>query len=393
MSYKPEPNNEVVINDSGDLPEVSNGRHQLKDNTVYRFSGFITSSNGLELGSATVLKGGYGATDGFIHTGTSTAVYARDVGLFIDDMYIHAPGGTIFDCVDTVDSEVLILDSSFSDAAGLGNIADLGTLDGFRVPTFKSCNFEEFDAGLTLTGSCDKVFFSGCPLRTVTASNVTILTFDASFSTDIIDITDCYVKSVQSDTQVINVDASATISEVFQYRGTTHDATVTKSNILTGAADAQKVGYNVQDSDPVRNSSVIGELSLDSATTTTITTQDTYTTVDGATSLGNESERVTQSSNGVLQYDGRRDVNVHISASLTAEVPNNTEVSLAITKNGTVEPTSEAQITGKGSVPSNVSTSGVEDIQNGDTISLQIKNNTGTEDIPVERYNISFLGG
>lgn len=386
--------NRVVVQSADDLPSPVGGRHPLADNTVYDFFGIVTSPHGLELGQNTPIVGRHGSTDGFIHTGGSAALYSRDRPFFAESLYVHAPGGTLFDLVDTAGSEMLVESVSFADAAELGRIASLGTISGFRVPSFKGCNFEDFDGGLTFTGNPDKVFFSESPFRSVTESGVTILTFDASFDCAIVDITTCYVKYVQPDTVVIDVDGSATISEVFQYTGTTHDATVTPSNILTGAAGVGVVGYRVRDCYPLSDSAVVGELAADGSITasTGAAGQDTYTVLDdGATSLGQEAERVSQQSDGVLVYDGKKDVKVHVTASLTVVTGGDT-VAAAISKNGTVQATSEMETQSAAGVPVPLSLSSIEVLTTGDTIAVQVKNVDAASDFTVDSYHLSFFG-
>lgn len=385
-------NQQVNVFSASDLPAPTGGTHTLEDNTAYCFNGFVTSPHGLELGNSTPLLGRHGSLDGFIHTGTNTALTGTDAGFFARDMYFHAPGGTMFDLAGDQSTEMLVESCSFSDAAGIGQMASLGTIDGYRVPSFKGCNFEHFAAGLIFDGAPDKIFISGSPMRSVTASGVTILTFAGSLDVDIVDMPDNYVKDVQSDTEVIHVETGGSPTDIFQYRGTTHDSSVTTSNILTGEAGEGVVGYRIDNAYPLRDSAVVGELSLDAPTTVTIPAQDTWTTVGGTTSLGNESVRVSQPAAGILQYDGRKNTNVHITASCTVEAPSNESFAMAIAKNGTIEPTSEAQGEGQGNAPAFVAPSGIEDLTTGDALSLQIKNLSSASDITVNLYNLNFSG-
>lgn len=385
-------NNIEYVDEASDLPDADGGERQLVDNTAYYFTGFVDDPASLRLGNTTPIIGAHGGISGYIHTGGGDAIVGTDKGVFMRNVYIHAPGGTIFNVSGDTTTEVLIEMSAFSDAAGIGEIASLGTFDGFRVPSFKGCNFEDFQDGLTFTGQSDKVFFSESPLRGVSQSNVTILHFDANCDTDIVDITDCYVKGVQSDTVVIDVDPSATIAGIFQYRGTTHDSTVTKSNILTGAAGVEAVGYRVDGSHPLSDSGQVGEISLDSSTTVTISSADTYTVLDdGATSLGDDTERFSQQSNGVLQYDGKKDINAHITGYVSLDTTGDT-VAVAVSKNGTVETTSEMEVTGSNAAQSFVSTNGTVGLATGDTVEVQIKNTDTNTDLPVSALTINAVG-
>lgn len=381
----------TVIQSTDDLPEVENGRHQLEDGMTYWFDEIVVSQYGLELGQNNRFYGWHGSQSGFICTGGGPALYGDGVPFFADNFYAHAPGGTVFDLTADIDTEFLVNGCAFSDAAGLGNIASLGTIDGFRVPSFKECNFEDFDDGITFNGTCDKVFFAETPFRTVTSSNVTVLTFGSDFNCEIVDMTDNYVKDVQSDTQVIDVDPSATISEVFQYRGTTHDPSVTPDNILNGAASVSAIGYRVDGSYPLSDSTVVGELTLDGSFTIPINSAGTYYQISGPTISGNEDERISSSS-GQMTYEGKKAIKPRIQASLTLDAGNK-EFRVAIAKNGVPQQTTEMWGIGRGSgSPISIQTSGIEKLETGDTVSVHIQNTGGTGDLTALAMNMNLQG-
>ena len=377
---------QATIFSRDDLPSPTNGTHTLEDNTAYVFNGFVTSPYGLELGTATPLIGRHGSIDGFIHTGQNTALVGTDAGFFARDLYFHAPGGTMFDLTATQSTEMLVESCSFSDAAGLGEIASLGTIDGYRVPSFKGVNFENFASGLTFDGTPDKIFFEGCPFRGVTASNVTIVTFASTLDVDIAKLsTDCYIKDVQSDTVV--VDAQSQPNEYFKYINVDHDSTVTKSNILTGTVGAQAVGTVVTDSFPLADSEVTGELDLDSSTTVTGSGAAPAQVV-GTTTLNN-AERTSTPSNGVIQYDGKPDEKtiIHINASVSGA---NTEYAVYVGRNGS--PISRSRALGflaNSSSPTGTTALAELKLVQGDTVSAYIENVGGTKDLTVETLAIT----
>jgi len=381
----------VAVSDSSDLPATSNGRHQLADDTVYEFDGIVTSTSGLELGDNSPLVGAHAGHDGFINTGGGAAIYGRDVPFFCDALYVHSPGGTLFDLQGTSE-EFLCTLSSFNNAAGVGNISTLGTIDGFRVPTFINANFGNFDAGLTLTGSPDKVHFVNTPFREVTASNVTCVTFDGSFSTDIGSFQGCYVKGVQPDTVVIDYQGTLP-TEVFQYLSTTHDSTVTQSNILTGNVGVGVVGVRVSDSYPLADSRTTGVLSLDSETTTTISSQNTYTLISGATTLAS-AERVTQAgSDAQVQAEGRRRVKVHLEFNGSFTGQNGDLYEFAFFLNGSVLSETETVVEARGkNAPLPVSFTTIQEVSDGDTFSAHVKNDSSTSDLTMKAYNVTITG-
>lgn len=393
-------NNVELISSSDDLPDVENGRHQLETQTAYKFSGFVSSQYGLELANSSPLLGTHGGIDGFIHTGGGTAIYGRDSHYFSADMYVHAPGGTIYDLQATQSEEMLVESVSMNDAAGLGEIGNLGTIDGFRVPSFKGCNFGDFKAGLTLTGTPNKIFFEASPFRGVTESGVTMFEYDANFDGDVVDYTDNYVKQVQSDTEVIRVDASATINDVFQYRGTTHGQSVTEDNILVGAAGSDVVGYRVSDAYPIADSVAVANYFLDSASTVvSITTQATsktdesaYVTIPGTTS-SNASARFTLGDNEAT-YDGKKTTLTHLQAVTSLGTSSGDRVSIAWFADGSLVAGTATRVLTSGTgnaVGKSVSSIGVDmEATSGTTYDARVANLDSTTDVDVGELNASL---
>jgi hypothetical protein len=374
-----------IINSVGDLPEADdNGEIHLTDDRAYAFHDFIMSSDTLVLGDRTPILGTHGSMAGFIHTDGGTAIKATDDPVFLRNLYIHALGGTAFDFSADDTTEILVESVSLSDAAALGNMSDIGTVDGYRVPSFKGCNFEDFDSGFTFTGTSKKIFFSECPFRGVTADSVTVLEFDADCDTDIVDITDCYMKGLQSDTKV--VDVAGTINEIFQYRGTTHNSGVTKDNILNGSVGTEAVGTRVSDCFPLGDSDVSGSVSLDSSTTVT-DSGSSATEIGGTTTLRN-AERTDSPNAGELRYIGKDDRTADVTAVVSVS-GSNTEFQIAIALNGTVQ----SRTTAKGFLPNNsnavtVTTGGNFDLTENDVLTATVENTGGNTDLTAEELNL-----
>lgn len=392
-----------MVEDQSDLPEPSGGFHQLEDGEVYHFVGFVTSPYGLELANSSPLVCSHGGVDGFIHVGGNTAIKGDGANYLHKDMYVHAPGGTIYDLSAGTDKEMLVESVSFSDAAGLGNIASLGTVDGFRVPTWKGVNFEDFNEGLTLTGTTDKIFFQSCPFRGVSESNVTILDFDSGLEVDLVDIPNSYVKGVQSDTEVINVDPAATINSQFQYRGTTHDETVTPSNILTGDADKDKEPYWVSGCYPLSDTAIYGGYDIDSPGTITINSQASseddeaaYEPVDLPTT-DTGLARFTHSSPNEIEYVGKRLRTLSIDISMSAETGNDEILAIAVFKNGSILTDSETKF----SVSAAIFVGGVagngngkvitEGVEQGDTFDVRVANLGSATDVDVDEMTVDIV--
>lgn len=386
---------QVNVFSSADLPAPTNGRHTLQDNTVYRFYGFVTSPYGIELGNATPLVGRHGAADGFIHTGTNTALVGTDAGFFARDLYFHAPGGTMFGLSANASTEMLVESCSFSDAAGIGQIGSLGTISGYRVPSFKGCNFEEFAGGITFDGSPRKIFFEGCPFRNITASGVTIVTLASTLDTEIAKLsTDCYVKDVVADTEVLRTEPGGEPGEYLKIINVdVLDPDLQRSNILTGALSGESVGVIVTDSYPLANSKVTADLDLDAATTVTGSgagpARVAGANITSTTTLMN-AERTSKPTEGVIRYGGKPDqkLTVHTNMSVSGA---NTEFAVYLGKNGSVIPRSRSLgfLANSSSPTGTVSLAEIE-LTTGDTVSAYLENTGGTKDLTAETMGLTL---
>ena len=181
-------NGVVRVQGSEDLPNASGGTHTLDAMTAYQFDGIISSQAGIELGPTTPLVGVHGSYSGFQHTGSGAAIISNGDPIFMDALVVHS-ADTIFDATADSSTEILITESAFFDFMGMGTISDLGTIDGYRVPSFKTCSFEDFDSGLTFTGTSDKLYIANTPIRNV-QDGATAITFSSGDDTEHIDISE-----------------------------------------------------------------------------------------------------------------------------------------------------------------------------------------------------------
>jgi hypothetical protein len=386
------------IQNAADLPPAeATGRHELDANTAYWFDGFVTSPAPIALGDTTPLLGNHGGVSGFIYTGgTGAAIRGTDVPFFARDVSVSAPGATMFDLAADATTEVLVESCSFADPAGFGNIADLGTIDGFRVPSFKGCNFEDFDAGLTFTGTADKIFFSECPFRAVTASGVACVTLGTGADVDIVDITGCYGKDFQSDTEFVHTEAGGEPTDVLQIRGTTFDGSVTKANILTGALDETSVGVSVGNSWPLSDSKPGASYANTAMSTVTINAQDPG---DGSEAVKIDTpteafppvtDRFTHTSPNRATYIGRRDFKANAAATVSVS-GSNTTVALYLARNGTLLDRSKVDITtASAGQPRNVTIVARAELEPDDYLELYLANEGGTGDITVSTLDLTI---
>jgi len=386
-----------LITTADDLPPVENGRHQLDDQTVYIFQDIVFSDAGLELAFNSPLIGYHGGISGFVHTDGGPAIYGRSGNVFARDLFVSAPSGQVLNIQGDTTNEVLVESVSFNTGNGImSSIADLGVIDGMRVPTFLDCNFGGFDSGLTFTGPPDKVFVSRSPFREVSEPGVTVLEFDSEFSTDIVEIVDSYVKGVQSDTVVVRFDSAATFTETFGYRGMSHDGTVTEANVLTEGVEVDTVGVRVANSPPIPNSKAFVSYTLDSQTTTTINTQTAsrddgaaYERVAGATTTTTNARFTT--GDNTAEYLGKRGRVISLTATTSLSTGTGDVVVAAWFVNGELIPSSAVRIQmnqqGGGVAKSITAIGAVGDIDTGDTYDVRLANLDSTTDIDVGELN------
>lgn len=386
-----------VVRSPDDLPDASGGVRQLEAGTAYLFAGFVSDTATLELASdsASPLLGWHGSTSGYIHTGGTTAVTGTDADFMMRDMYLHAPGGEVVNLSGDQTTEMLVESHSTSDAAGIGNAASLGVIDGYRVPTFKGCNFEDFDSGFEFDGTPAKIFFSECPFRDITASNVTAITLRDTLDVDIVDLPGNYAKDFQADTEFVRTEAGGEPTDVLQLRGTTFDGSVDKSNILVGALNETSVGVNVESCWPLADSSPSASYSLDGSTTVTITNQDPgdgseAVKIDGtATTVESQvTDRFTHTSPNRITYGARRDFKARVAATVSVS-GSNTTVAIYAVKNGTVLNRTKVDITtaSAGQPRSAALTSRIPFTQD-DYLEIWLANEGGTGDITVSTLEV-----
>lgn len=387
-----------VVRSTDDLPDPdADGFRQLEDQTVYLFADVVMDEYGLELGDVTPLIGWHGGQSGFVNIGSQPTIKTRDVPLFMRNLYVHTPGGTLFDLSASDTTEFLVESCAFSDLPGttesLGNISDLGEVNGYRVVTFKGNSFGDFEAGLLVSGTSQKVFFSGCPFRRVSDTGVTILKGDSSLDTGIFKISsDCYFKDVKTDTKIVDIDPAASISEYFKYINVDHDSTVTNEDTLNGLVGVDSVGSIVRNSFPLADSTVLGEIALSTQFTLTGSGAGPTEIISPNWNLIT-GERISLADSRI-QYDARFDGDVKIDARVTVTGAN-TQFEISVQRNGqAIEDRSKAADTITGSSARSTVTTSVtyQDVsaENNDDFGVFLENIGGSTDLDVVNANVDI---
>lgn len=377
---------EEHIRSSKDLPAASGGFHQLEDATLYVLHGTIQSSNGLRHNGSSMVRGNDMRNDIFDYTGTDAAHKVRGDEFFIRDMTTMADSGKAFD-LDAQDDETADKDKNDFYATDTAFIMcdDLGTIDGFRVITLKSVALDNWNTGLTLTGDPNKVLVTDSTFRDPDSGATQALLFDTNITVDFVDISGTFFKRFENSVDGINFNGTLGQNGVLQRNlfGTT-------LNNKTVNFDKGTPGWEFTNNTGIQNSSVRGQLTLDSSTTVTISEQATnkadesaYSQVTGTTSISSITER-TSKSGDKIQYDGEKDreVEVKLTASITGV---NDTIAITVFKNGSfIDSSSAIRVEGQGNSAVNAITFADADLTKDDTVSAQVANLGSTGNITVE---------
>lgn len=389
------------IRNTADLPPAgATGEHELEDNTAYWFDDIVVSDAPIRLGATTPLLGNHGGVSGFIYTNgggaSDGAIRGTGAPLFMRNLLVSAPGGAIFDVAGDVTTETLVESCAFSDPAGFGDLASLGTIDGFRVPSFKGCNFEDFADGLTFTGAPDKVFISQSPFRDTPTGGTQCITLDAALDVAIIDIAGCYGKGFAADTEFVHTEAGGEPTEVLQLRGTTFDSDTTTANILTGALNESSVGVSVQSCWPLADSQPGITYSLTNEPTVSFPAQDPgdgsqAVKIGGTTEVfGPVTDRFTHTSPNRATYQGRRAFTEKIQATVAVS-GSNTTLAIYIAKNGSVLNRSSVTLTtASAGQPRAATVVSRVQLLTDDYLEVWLANEGGTGDITVSTLDVTI---
>lgn len=378
---------------AADLPPAENGVRTLDDSyNGYWWMDFVADPATLDP-NGVPLVGFHGSAGGYIHTGGTIGFQTSGTGFYVDNFFGHAPGAQLFDLHADANTRFYATDSAFFDPGGqYGDILNLGVVDGYKVQSFKSVNFENFAQGLTVTGSPDKTFFDTCPFRNISGTGTTLVTGDSNYDVDIMKFIGSYVKDVQADTGVVDLSASGLPKNYFKYINVDHDASFNKDQVFTGFK-TNDVGVVVRNSFPLADSTIVGDLTLDAPIEPLIGSGSAPTAVTQGTWTLNLALKTSSPSPGVVQYDAKRDHNVRVEARITV-TGSNTEFSAWIAKNGTVIDRSQVNDATAATSKARTITFSVQvpevTSDTPDQFSLFLENTGGTTDLDVTTANIKL---
>lgn len=383
VSYNRE--KEVLVKSVEDLPEPVNGEHILLDDVMYQFNGFITTPHTLKLGNNCSLVGRDLGKDGIIYTGFDVAVRADNVPFFAREFVIVSPAAQALDLKADIDKEF------YAKLVGIYNTPFLGVIDGYRVPSLKEWNCEDFDEGLVFTGESEKIFIDGSPFRGV-GENSTIISFDENFSTTSIDITGNYFKDLEEGAVCVKKHPSATISFFGLLRGNSFEDLEEVS--ITEGFGPETVGWAFINNSGVRDSRILGEYSMAGNETVTTLTQNTWVKIAGTTVPG-YLERFDATTSNRLIYIAERSTEALMIGSVSIRGESNDQrVEVAFFRNGEIESSPISTILGGPAQAraDNLSINQITELNTDDYVEVWIRCTSSNDNVTVSSMQVSLKG-
>lgn len=360
----------LVVSTLDDLPDPVNGVITLPSQTVVVLGDLNIGSNALQLSTGTVLRGL--GNDTITSSATGGVVRATNIGsaLVMREFSIIATGGPCIDLEGTTDHQLNLFFVGFFGAA-------VGTVTGFDVQGFKDCFFNAA-AGLTLTGTTNKVFISQCPFYGLAPGGAAI-TLATGLNARRVDMIANFFKHDAGATP-LKAEAGYTVG----YGRVSGSMMQGPTDMLDGLSSADD-NWFFRENDLVPDSRVAGQSSLTADATTPITTQGTFEPVTGSFTVSSLTQRLELNGTNELEYTGGDPVLITFSASFAVDPSNNDRVAFRATKNGTDLAYSQAiveQGAGPGSSPRGGSIVALIEMVTGDRVGLAVANLDSTADVP-----------
>lgn len=374
--------NHVVVQSPADLPGVNGGEVQLADNTLYEFNGLITGSATLRYGQGTMLCGRHLGSDAYIYTGTGTAVVAEDVPFYMNYFAVIASNGTCIEASADKNTE------HYMEWVGLYG-QTIGTISGYRVPTMKNINVEDYQNGLVLTGESEKVLVSATPFRGAGPGARSIL-FDENFVTRVVDLEGNYFKDHDSTAAAVSVDPQAQITDFGIVRGNAFDDVDTPLEGVSPATERWTFVAN----QGVRDSRVVGQYTMSDNTTATVLTQNVWTKIAGTT-VEQDAERMSMPENNRIRLDSARPAFLTFVVALAVDgTANGQLVEFRLQRNGeAISAPLKTALTGPQGVRSDtVTLTAVKELEPGEFVEVWCRCTSGNDNIIVPSMQLVARG-
>ncbi len=373
--------NQIEINSVDDLPEASGGTITLDDNKTYYFTTEIDLlGDRLVCGENTTILGASSEntrikSTGLIGTASITSNYSlpmRHITLEAD-IALDLDGDGVTTALDWF-------------GVNFTNCTSIGTISTYANVTMLSCAFLE-SSGLVFNGSIGTIALSQCLFNGRASSTILTLPSTLTITRRFRIIYSSFVTTAGETS--INVSTGSTIPNdayILTYCNFSGGGTYLVGHDYTSlkALFINNIG--------IINSSNIGHYYMqNNATSTTITTQNTFVKAAGTTVVGNgNSSKWTTATTNRLTYAGT--ISTEFVMTVVGSVQsaaNNSTIGVGIAQNGTIITESRVSIrAGVANTPMAFTTQDIIQCVTGDFFEVFVTNETGTQAITVTDLNV-----
>ncbi len=318
----------VLVKFLSELPTPSGGVITLAPDTVYEINGDIdVGTDDIKMGEGTVIFSLDRSANTLRGTGAGSFITAEDVTCEIVSIRLEYPNGSLFNFKNTAGNEKTNIVAIRQ--CDIDNVDDLGTIENLRGFVIRQTQIIDTTTnGLLAIGSQCGDFLA--------FDNIVV-----SFTGTLFDLGTSIWDIIHTDRSEVSVPAGQIALDGLASSGNlsvTGFARVTNNNFRDSGtflsnitkADIQWRFLGNSGGSSISDSVAIGELIVTTPVSTTII-DGTYGILGGTTILQVESERFSQSSNMVLQYDGLQEITVTVQfvASIIKDLGADAEYDMA----------------------------------------------------------------
>jgi len=376
-----ERDNYVLVKSAADFPAPTGGTITLASNTLYEINGTIVLPNPIDLNNAYLV--GRDSNDDVLYSAGGT-IFSGSKGGSLRNLTLSAPnpGGTVFDIIDTVGDQNFVLQSAI-----IANSGNVGKIEGLNLVFMNVIQYVNNASGITYT-DIGNLLLNNQGWFGNNGGVYETLTGDFNLIGKIGGFSEVTTASAAFDvTSVGAISGSAVLENVVFYGG---------GNYING--NSPYTGYNFtndwtvsspgipEESDDVAGGNFYYDDDLTTGFAQTIS-DGTAVKLQGqgvdystkATSLF----RFTAPGNNRLTYEGTKQRNLQINASLSVRVgaANGNFYAFLIAKNGAVVTESNSIVRiPNGTDIQNVALNAIVTMDPGDYIEIFTQRLTGADD-------------
>jgi hypothetical protein len=372
------------INYEEDFPAPVGGVITLEPDVVYWIGADITTSNRFALSSNATLSMASNRLSTLTYTGANTMFTGENVNFSARFARFSCPNGTMFDLSRTSGAAIVTLDfCAFAD------VATLGTLDSMTAVASYRNGYSDIDQGFTILGTGGVLDFEKCLVDSSSATFV-FLDLGTSVSNTVL------FRSMNLDAPsgAIAIEGAANSANILADRvAQVTNCTFTGGIVATGGNIVPSdIRWNFEDNTGLENSTSDAEVYLTAQTTVTVSAISTFYDIGGVNWASDFASRFTTTTAGVVTYIGERDLPITVTGTATvSKVGGGSDViAMRIAINGT--PAAKTNTQTQNATPTALPVNGLFTLSTGDTVSLQVANNTTTANIVCDNSCLVIRG-